>query len=160
MHTPWVPESLAGKRGQWETTDAFIPVLAELDRQIGRLVDKLDEMGLSDNTVIIFTSDNGPAPSFDAMRSARLRGTKNSLYEGGIRMPFIIKYPKKIKPGIVNDKTVLCSVDLYPSLCSIAGIKTEKNYNGDGEDLSSALLGKSEQMRKHDLMWDLDETVF
>ena len=152
MHTPWVPESLAGKRGQWETQEAFIPVLAELDKQIGRLIDALDEMGLSENTIVIFTSDNGPAPSFDALRSARLRGTKNSLYEGGIRMPFIIKYPKKIKGGNVNNNTVLCSVDLYPSLCDIAGIKQEKGYKGDGENLSKALLGKSESERKQDLM--------
>lgn len=160
MHTPWVPESLAGKRGQWDTENAFVPVLAELDRQIGRLIDALGELGVSENTIVIFTSDNGPAPSFDAMRSARLRGTKNSLYEGGIRMPFIIKYPKKIKAGTVNDKTVLCSVDLYPSLCSIAGIKPEKGYKGDGENLSSVLLGKSERLREKDLMWDFGRNKY
>ena len=74
-----------------------------MDKQIGRFIKALDDMGLSENTIIIFTSDNGPAPSFKAVRSAYLRGTKNSLYEGGIRMPFIVKYPKKIKPGRVNN---------------------------------------------------------
>ena len=114
----------------------------------------LDDMGLSENTIIIFTSDNGPAPSFKAVRSAYLRGTKNSLYEGGIRMPFIVKYPKKIKPGRVNNSSVLCAVDLYPTLCSVAGIKTEKNYKGDGQNYAKVLLGKSEAKRKTDLMWD------
>lgn len=127
MHTPWVPESFANQKRMWNDEKAFIPVLKELDYQIGRLLDALDEMQLTENTLIIFSSDNGPSPSFDALRTARLRGTKNSLFEGGIRMPFIIRYPKKIQKGIVNDKTVLCSVDLYPSLCAIAGIKKRKD---------------------------------
>ena len=154
MHTPWVPESLAKKNKTWETQPAFEPVLAELDRQIGRFVKALDEMGLTENTIVIFSSDNGPAPSFKSVRAAHLRGTKNSLYEGGIRMPFIIKYPKKIKPGQVNERSVLCAVDLYPSLCAIAGIPTEKGYKGDGQNYAKVLLGKSDAKRKTDLMWD------
>ena len=97
-----------------------------MDKQLGRFIKTLDELGVGENTIIIFTSDNGPAPSFKSVRSAYLRGTKNSLYEGGIRMPFIVRYPKKIKAGQVNNESVLCAVDLYPTLCSIAGIKTEK----------------------------------
>lgn len=69
-------------------------------------------------------------------------------------MPFIIRYPKKIKAGQVNNESVLCAVDLYPTLCSIAGIKTEKGYKGDGQNYSKVLLGKSEAKRKTDLMWD------
>lgn len=154
MHTPWVPEFKQKDNKSWNTEEAFIPVLAEMDRQIGRFIKALDEMGLSENTIVIFASDNGPAPSFKSLRAASLRGTKNSLYEGGIRMPFIIKYPKKIKAGQVNDFSVLCAVDLYPSLCSMAGIPTEKNYKGDGQDYSKVLLGKSQAKRKTDLMWD------
>lgn len=128
MHTPWVPEFKQKDNKSWNTEEAFIPVLAEMDKQIGRLIKALDELGLSENTIVIFTSDNGPAPSFQSARAAYLRGTKNSLYEGGIRMPFLIKYPKKIKAGQVNNESVLCAVDLYPSLCAIAGIETEKGY--------------------------------
>lgn len=154
MHTPWVPEFKQKERKSWETQEAFVPVLAEMDKQIGRFVKALDEMGLSENTIIIFTSDNGPAPSFKSARSAYLRGTKNSLYEGGIRMPFIVRYPKKVKAGQVNDLSVLCAVDLYPTLCSVAGIKTEKGYKGDGQNYAKVFLGKSEAKRKTDLMWD------
>ena len=68
-------------------------------------------------------------------------------------VPFIVKYPKKIKPGRVNNSSVLCAVDLYPTLCSVAGIKTEKNYKGDGQNYAKVLLGKSEAKRKTDLMW-------
>ena len=125
-----------------------------MDKQLGRFIKTLDELGVGENTIIIFTSDNGRAPSFKSVRSAYLRGTKNSLYEGGIRMPFIVRYPKKIKAGQVNNESVLCAVDLYPTLCSIAGIKTEKGYKGDGQNYSKVLLGKSEAKRKTDLMWD------
>ncbi len=86
-----------------------------MDKQLGRFIKTLDELGVGENTIIIFTSDNGPAPSFKSVRSAYLRGTKNSLYEGGIRMPFIVRYPKKIKAGQVNNESVLCAVDLYPT---------------------------------------------
>ena len=129
-------------------------MLAEMDKQIGRFINALDELGLSENTIVIFTSDNGPDPSFESARSAYLRGMKNSLYEGGIRMPFIIKYPKKIKAGQVNRYSVLSAVDLYPSLCAIADIDVEKGYRGDGQNYVKVLLGKSEAKRKTDLMWD------
>lgn len=160
MHTPWVPECLADDKKSRFSEKAFIPVLSEFDRQIGRLVAALDDMNLSPNTILIFTSDNGPDPSFSQLRSAGLRGTKNSLYEGGIRMPFIIKYPARIKPGTINTNTVVCSVDLYPSLCSIAGIHTEKGYEGDGADMSKALLCREETLRKKDLMWDFGRNEY
>ena len=154
MHTPWVPEGKQKKKKEWKSEETFIPVLAEMDKQIGRFINALDELGLSENTIVIFTSDNGPDPSFESARSAYLRGMKNSLYEGGIRMPFIIKYPKKIKAGQVNRYSVLSAVDLYPSLCAIADIDVEKGYRGDGQNYVKVLLGKSEAKRKTDLMWD------
>ena len=160
MHTPWVPEFKQKDNKSWNTEEAFIPVLAEMDKQIGRFIKALDELGLSENTIVIFTSDNGPAPSFQSARAAYLRGTKNSLYEGGIRMPFLIKYPKKIKAGQVNNESVLCAVDLYPSLCAIAGIETEKGYQGDGQNYDKVLLGKSKAKRKTDLMWDFGRNQF
>ena len=153
--TKWIwSDKDSVKRWRRETQEAFAPVLAEMDKQLGRFIKALDELGLAENTIIIFTSDNGPAPSFKSVRSAYLRGTKNSLYEGGIRMPFIVRYPKKIKAGQVNNESVLCAVDLYPTLCSVAGIKTEKGYKGDGQNYAKVLLGKSEAKRKTDLMWD------
>lgn len=160
MHTPWVPEFKQKENKSWNTEEAFIPVLAEMDKQIGRFIKALEELGLSENTIVIFTSDNGPAPSFQSARAAYLRGTKNSLYEGGIRMPFLIKYPKKIKAGQVNSESVLCAVDLYPSLCAIAGIATEKGYQGDGQNYDKILLGKSKAKRKTDLMWDFGRNQF
>ena len=155
-----LPEFKQKDNKSWNTEEAFIPVLAEMDKQIGRFIKALDELGLSENTIVIFTSDNGPAPSFQSARAAYLRGTKNSLYEGGIRMPFLIKYPKRIKAGQVNNESVLCAVDLYPSLCAIAGIETEKGYQGDGQNYDKVLLGKSKAKRKTDLMWDFGRNQF
>lgn len=83
-----------------------------------------------------------------------MRGAKNSLYEGGINMPFIIRYPAKIKAGECNKTTILSAMDLYPSLCKMAGIPVERGYESRGEDMSRQLLGKNGKSRSKDLMWD------
>ena len=154
MHTPWVPdEESQHKQKDWNSQPNFSEVLAEYDRQIGRFLTRLDQLGLSDNTIVIFTSDNGPAPSFRQLRTNGMRGVKNSLYEGGIRMPFIIRWPGVIEAGKVDDRTVVCAVDLLPSLCKIAKARLPKGYRSSGEDMSRALLGKP-AVRKGDLMWD------
>ena len=154
MHTPWVPdEESQHKQKDWNSQPNFSEVLAEYDRQIGRFLTQLDQLGLSDNTIVIFTSDNGPAPSFRQLRTNGMRGVKNSLYEGGIRMPFIIRWPRVIEAGKVDDTTVVCAVDLLPSLCKIARARLPKGYRSSGEDMSRALLGKP-SVRKGDLMWD------
>ena len=154
VHTPWVPEAMAQENSKWETRESFVPVMQELDRQIGRLMEAIDAMGLRENTIVIYTSDNGPAPSFKQERTCGKRGQKNSLYEGGINMPFIIRYPKKIKAGKVNNKTVVSTLDMYPSLCKMCNIPVQKGYWGDGADYSKALLGQKEPERKEPLMWD------
>jgi len=160
VHTPWVPEVKAHKNGEWEMKLCFIPVMEELDRQLGRFFDSIDEMGLRDNTIIIYTADNGPAPSFDQERTCGKRGQKNSLYDGGINMPFIIRYPKVIEPGKINNKTVLSTLDLYPSLCSICDIPVQEGYWGDGGDYAKAFLGLEEPERDKVLMWDFGRNSF
>lgn len=155
MHDPWIPDKAAidSENNTWVTPPNFKGVLAEYDKQIGRLLDGLTQLGLEENTIVIFTSDNGPAPSFDQQRTNQLHGIKCSLYEGGIRMPFIIKWPKRIKENNIDNKTVLNAVDLLPSLCALMGIKLPKNIYLSGEDMSKTLLGKS-KLRKKDIMWD------
>jgi N-acetylgalactosamine 6-sulfatase (GALNS) len=160
MHTPYVPSKEEYDKGHanWEKRVNFVPVLAEFDKQIGRLLDGIEALGLKDNTIIIFTSDNGPAPSYKNTRTAGMRGQKGTLYEGGIRMPFLICWPEKIKPGQVNDKTVLTSIDLFPSLCAMAGIEPATNgYELDGKDMSKALLGKCQQKRKTPMYWEFGQ---
>lgn len=156
VHTPWVYEE-DGNQGR-ESEVNFTKVLAELDVQIGRLMDGLETLGIDDNTLVIFTSDNGPAPSFSGKRTDELRGQKATLYEGGIRMPFIVRWPDKIAPGQVDNNSVICSVDLLPSLCAITGAEAPTDFPLDGEDMSAALLG-TEQTRTNPLFWEFGKNV-
>lgn len=162
MHTPYVPSQEAyeksGKGGFWEKEVNFTPVLAELDRQIGRLLDGLEELGIADNTIIIFTSDNGPDPSYKNGRTAGLRGQKGTLYEGGIRLPFMMRWPAKIKAGQVNNETVLCSIDLFPTICALAGVEPRTGeYELDGLDFSKTFLGKQDTKRKSPMFWEFGQ---
>ena len=165
MHTPYVPSQEAYEKGKasgnsnnfWSKEQNYTPVLEELDRQIGRLLDGLDELGIADNTLILFTSDNGPNPSYNNARTRGLRGMKGQLYEGGIRMPFMVRWPAKINPGQVNTNTVICSVDIFPTLCAIAGVKTNDktiNYKLDGVDMSKTFTGNQNTIRKQPLFWE------
>ncbi|MEX2026785.1 MAG: sulfatase/phosphatase domain-containing protein, partial [Pirellulaceae bacterium] len=104
-------------------------------------------------TLVLFLGDNGPLPTFDQSRTAGLRGSKLSLYEGGIRVPCIAWCPGRVPAGQVNEETVLSAIDFFPSLCAIAAAKLPESYAADGEDLSGALLGGS-PARSKPLFWE------
>lgn len=137
-HTPWVPASNSDRVDSRENLKS---VMIELDHQIGRLMNGLRELKRGNNTIVVFTSDNGPHPTFEASRTLNRRGSKLSLYEGGLRVPFIIRWPGRIAAGHEDDSTLLCSMDMFSSLLSLAGIKTPAGYASDGIDASKALLG-------------------
>ena len=164
VHTPWVPsgERLSEYPNGPEQERKFRAVLDEYDRQFGRFFAGLKELGLDDNTLVIFTSDNGALPTFNGQRSAPLRGSKLSLYEGGIRMPFIVRWPGNVPAGRVDEKSVVSAVDLFPSLCAIANVPLPKGVDFNGEDLSSALLGRKSLKRARPLFWEYgrNETGF
>jgi len=140
--------------------------VTDLDRQIGRLVKKIDELGLADNTVIAFSSDNGPE-DFDIRNAVHsgigdtgpFRGRKRSIYEGGIRMPFIVRWSGHVPAGKVDNTSIVAGVDWLPTVCSLAGAKLPGDLKPDGEDMSAALLGKSKQ-RTRPLMWEWRFRVF
>ena len=156
VHTPWVPsgERLSEYPNGPEQQRKFRAVLDEYDRQFGRFFAGLKDHGLDENTLVIFTSDNGALPTFNGRRSAPFRGSKLSLYEGGIRMPFIVRWPGHVRAGQVDESSVLSAVDLFPSLCAIANVPLPTNVGFDGEDLSAALLGKKMSTRKTALFWE------
>ena len=156
VHTPWVYEN--DEASQRESSASFAIVLAELDRQIGRFMQGLKDLGIDENTIVIFTGDNGPAPAFDGHRTNSFRGQKGTLYEGGIRMPFIIRWPGVIDAAQVNTSSVVCMVDLFPSLCSIAGVDVPTKYPLDGKDMSDVLLGNSTEERQTPLFWEFGKT--
>lgn len=140
VHTPWVPnlEREAEAPNSWQERD-FAEVLTEYDVQMGRFFNGLKALGLETNTIVIFTSDNGPLPSFDHARTGGLRGSKLSLYEGGIRVPFIVRWPGHAPAGKVDEQTVLEAVDLFPTLCDLAHAQMPASFSYDGEDMTAAL---------------------
>ena len=152
-HTPWVPRAGAPK-GDRKVN--LVGVLEEMDRQVGRLVAGIREAGAERDTLLIFASDNGPLPTFRQSRTAGLRGAKLSLYEGGLRVPFITRWPGRIAAGRVDETTVLSAVDLFPTLCAIAGAAVPDGAPLDGHDVSAVLLdGKTMDPEKRPaLFWE------
>lgn len=141
VHTPWVPEAAPDNVGLRKSAEHLRPIIRTLDQQIGRLVNGLEELGLVENTLIIFASDNGPLPTFDGQRTLGLRGSKLSLYEGGLRVPFIAYWPGRVPAGNVNQQSFFTAVDLFPSLAALAGAPLPDAQVLDGQNLSAALLG-------------------
>ena len=154
MHTPWIPDvdAFENKLG-WQSEEYFRRVLEDYDRQIGRFLERLEAEGLMENTIIIFTSDNGPFPDFERKRTTGYRGVKDCLHERGIRMPFIVRWDGVIAPGGVDSTSVVCAVDMIPTLAAMAGIALPEDLHVSGEDMSMALLGTPVE-RKGDLMWE------
>ena len=149
-HTPFRPVDGADERDQLEK---FRDVLTGTDRQIGRLLDGLHDLGIEKDTLILLAGDNGPEPSFDHARTGGLRGMKWSLYEGGIRTPLIARWPGVIPPGQVDETTVVSAVDLFPTLASLAGIPLPAGHVSDGEDMTTAFKGVP-RARSHPLFWE------
>lgn len=160
VHTPFV-ENDGGKsspQANWEKEASFTVVLTEMDKQIGRLMQGIKDLGLEEETLVIFTSDNGPNPNYQSRRTLNFRGQKAQLYEGGIRMPFITHWPSKIAPNQYNSQSILCSVDLFPSLCAITGTTLPSDFQLDGVDRSSIILGGEHEERPNPLFWQFAKT--
>jgi arylsulfatase A-like enzyme len=154
VHTPWVPnvqrQTAAPNSAQRRD---FCAVLAEYDAQMGRLFDGLKSLGVESNTVVLFTSDNGPLPNFNHTRTGGLRGSKLSLYEGGVRVPFIVRWPGHTTAGRVDEQTVMEMVDLFPTLCSIARAQMPAGFSFDGEDMTSVFDSKS-MLHSKTIFWE------
>ncbi len=119
-------------------TAEYLAMLEHFDNEIGRLLARLDGWGLRDNTLVVFTSDNG---GLSRMAScAPLREGKGSPYEGGIRVPLILRWPAKIKPGSVTD-TPVHTVDFYPTFAALAGATPPAGHQLDGASLVPLLTG-------------------
>lgn len=158
------PQGAAKKRGFSTPRQIFYGAVTDLDFHIGRLLDKLDELGLSKNTLIVFSSDNGPedinvinASHSGVGSPGPLRGRKRSLYDGGVRVPFIAKWEGHTPEGLVDDRSIAGTVDLLPTFCSLAGIDLPEGYESDGQDISPVLKGKSIE-RERPLLWDWTAT--
>lgn len=157
------PETNNFKKGpyasQAEPRAAFAAMVNVLDDQVGEIVAKLKSLGLYENTIIVFTSDNGPHQEggadpdfFDS--NGPLRGYKRDVYEGGIRVPLIIHWAEKIKPGKTDHISAFW--DFIPTFAELVGSETPVNI--DGISMMPTLTGSNTDQKQHDLMyWEFHE---
>ena len=149
----------------------FAGMITRLDAYVGEVLAKLKDKGLDENTIVIFTSDNGPHeeggadPEFFG-RDGKLRGIKRQCYEGGIRIPFIVRWPSKVAKGSVNNH-IFAFYDMMPTFCELAGVKNYvKKYTNkkkridyfDGISIVPTLMGKGNQKEHEFLYWEFNET--
>lgn len=148
----------------------YLADVSSLDDDVGRLLRKIDELGLADRTIVVFSSDQGPAPLADEANNRKkgandkedlrlnamgyagvLRGGKHGMYEGGVRVPLIVRWPGHVPAGRVDDRSVTSGIDWLPTLCAITSAPIDAAAF-DGEDVSAAWLGGTHARRKP-LFW-------
>ncbi len=157
-------EPYKGNKGYYPTRyphATYAAMISYLDENIGKLVAKLKELGIYNNTLIVFTSDNGPtfnggtdSPWF---KSAGILGNgrheiKGSLDDGGVRIPMIVEWPDKIQPGTVSEH-ISAFWDIFPTLCNLAGVENPQGL--DGISILPTLLNKGTQQEHNALYWEL-----
>ena len=113
--------------GESEKNKTYYGNITQLDFALGKIMDALDEAGVSDNTLLIFSSDNGPVLGVGGVTGG-LRGGKRSDFEGGVRVPFIVKWPGHIKPGTVSDTPVI-GTDIFSTVLDIVDIEQPKDLS-------------------------------
>ncbi|SFC51461.1 Arylsulfatase A [Parapedobacter composti] len=134
-------------------------VVEEIDWSVGRVIDALKATGLDRNTLVVFTSDNGPWLIFEEQGGSAglLRGGKGGTFEGGMREPAIFWWPSKIKPGVVRE--LGSTLDLFPTLSAIAGLDLPDDRVYDGYDLLGTLLDGAKSPRE-EIFYYRDEEVY
>jgi arylsulfatase A-like enzyme len=140
--------------------ETFYASVSDLDTQIGRLLQGLDSLELTEKTLIVFSSDNGPedihiqnAGHSGIGSAGPFRGRKRSLYEGGVRVPGIVRWPGQVPSGRIDDQSIVAGCDLLPTVCHLAGVEIPREHALDGEDVSDIWLGPS-RPRTKPLMWN------
>ena len=177
-HTPFhtVPKYRWRFRDLEEADNIYASVLSHADDRVGEVLDALDRLELTENTLVIFSSDNGPARAsrptelkltHDTATGAGYgigaakgitggrRGYKGALFEGGIGVPFLARWPGKITAGAIDKTSLISAVDLLPTFCEIAGATFPSNYVPDGVSQVGALLGIKQPLRKKPLFWKM-----
>ena len=157
-----------------EADNIYAATLYHADLRIGQLLDALERLKVIEDTLVIFSSDNGPArgapnspitlmydsatgPGYGIGGAKGITGGrrafKGGLYEGGIGVPFLARWPNKIPAGRVDKASIFSAVDLLPTFCELANIKLPSSYQSDGISQVSTLMGKGEKTRSKPLFW-------
>ena len=175
-HTPFhVDPKLQKRFAKLGEKDAiYAATLFHADLRIGQLLDALDRLKITNNTLVIFSSDNGPARGapdapltlgYDSATglgygiaaakgiTGGRKGYKAALFEGGIGVPFIARWPGKIAAGKVDKTSIFSAVDLLPTFCEIAGVKLPASYRPDGVSQVETLQGNGKALREKPLFW-------
>ena len=178
-HTPFhtVPKYRWRFRDLEERDNIYASVLSHADDRIGEVLDTLDRLKVTDNTLVIFSSDNGPARAarpteltltHDTATGAGYgiaaargitggrKGYKSALFEGGIGVPFIARWPGRIPSGKIDRTSLISAVDLLPTFCEVAGVKLPESYAPDGLSQVAALTGKGNAERQKPLFWKMN----
>ena len=178
-HTPFhtVPKYRWRFRHLEERDNIYASVLSHADDRIGDVLDTLDRLALTDNTLVIFSSDNGPARparptqlklmhdtatgagyGIGAARgiTGGRKGYKAALFEGGIGVPFIARWPGKIAAGRVDKRSTISAVDLLPTFCEVAGATLPDTYTPDGLSQVATLMGQGKAVREKPLFWKMN----
>ena len=182
LHEPHTPHHVIPKY-QWrfrdleQTDNIYASVLSHADDRIGQVLDALDRMNLTDNTLVIFSSDNGPARAAGASElqtyldtatgvgyniagskgiTGGRKGYKAALFEGGIGVPFIARWPGKIKAGAIDTVSLMSAVDLLPTFCEIAETGLPEGFKPDGVSQVTTLKGKPYPSRTKPLFWKME----
>jgi arylsulfatase A-like enzyme len=154
-HTPiqppdgWLDRVRKRQPGISDRRSKLVALIEHLDDGVGKVIAALKDVGVSDNTLVIFTSDNGGQLDAGASNGP-LTGGKGQMYEGGIRVPMCAVWPGRIKPGTRSDHVAL-TMDLYPTICEAAGAKI--THEIDGRNVLPTLLGKSQPDEDRFLFW-------
>ena len=161
MYRDSIPETEYTHRGYLQHPyphAGYAGMITQMDDAIGQVVKEIDKLGLEDETIIIFTSDNGPtferlggADSDFFNSSGPLQGRKGTLYEGGIRVPMLAQWTGKIEPGTIND-IPFAFWDVLPTLCDVSGCDSPEDT--DGISFLPALLGKDNQEQHTSFYWE------
>lgn len=157
---PWMQKYLANAKDLKSQMQVFCASLTDLDTQMGRLFAALDELKLTDDTIIFYSSDNGAedyrignASNAGVGNTGPLRARKRSMYEGGIRTFGLLRWPGHVAAGRVEESTVTGGVDFLPTICKLAGVTVPENIKPDGEDVSDIWLG-AVRPRTRPLFWE------
>lgn len=179
-HTPHYPDAAMMKKYAHlnEQDQVYAAIVGGADQRIGRVLQALKDYGLEDNTLVVFSSDNGPEVTgteknrflrgdpdakiegieplgkyFSVGQTAGLRGQKRDTFEGGVRVPLIVRWPGKVPAAVANTRALVSAVDLLPTFAEAAGAELPKGYESDGESVLALFKGELVKRQKP-IFWE------